>query len=905
MNRLIPLFMLSALFVAGCGGGGGSSSGGSNTGGTTPPPPDEQTNSIVATWFYEYPNQCVETFEFFADGSFEIHSADAFIAGSYDFDATVEEGDRHSLILNFEQQNQEYDCENAYEYAVGSAIEIFADFSNSLQMDWYELNTGGDVLFKLERAVSLTVSNLPQSVQAGSPVTFTVSPDIDLSTPISLLYGPSGMEVSDSGEVTWTPSIPMINPETTVSFAFTAERVLAPEQHQVTVTHADFSAPTMRKGIEVAYTSNGIQVANLIGDSNNEMVILDRTGTLSVVAAKGDAYESVFTYPYAFAGEDGMTRLALFDTNGDGVSEAFVASGSTVYHVEDVNLPPVPVFETDDIITHMLLENIDSDAAPELIIATGQYGANHDVSVYDNNFQTELLSLTTEESYNFEMTVGNVDSDTSLELVLSSGEIFDIDTGDRQWYYADGFGRVLTTGDINNDGIEEVLASSGWSALTVWDIENSSQIVSIDNEDNCSVITHNLDSDPAEEIILGDCQWGGIHGFDISGDTYTKLWTLDMVDHENIGLTAGDIDNDGEDELMWGTGTGHTGEDMLVVAELSPTPSVAWYNDNPSQLDYFTAAGWAQIAPGESAAVYVIPSTDSGYEGQRYATMTSEGDVFVSDEISSNWERNGFASIGNINGDEYDELFLFGADLYDPRIDVIELDSGIALWQMDSNNTDMSISAMTVADVNGDGFDDVVYADNEMLYLQDISNNQVLDTWATGARIVAVAVTTNSSGNTMVLVNTYEATLVLSFDNGQLGLYASGNNADGGACYNMLARPMSDSFLCVGDGYYSSNITKMSLEAVVISSVLVQGAITDAILAPDSDNIIVAFTDNDDYWGAASTSIAEVDADTGMVIWRSTSLPGMLDRHGLSHGNPESPNMSLVIGSRAGMILTH
>ncbi len=905
MNRLIPLIMLSALFVAGCGGGGGSGSGGSNTGGSTPPPPDEQTNSIVATWFYEYPNQCVETFAFFADGSFEIHSADAFIAGSYDFDATVEEGDRHSLILNFEQQNQEYDCENAYEYAVGSAIEIFADFSNSLQMDWYELNTGGDVLFELQRAVSLTVSNLPQSVEAGSPVTFTVSPDIDLSTPISLLYGPSGMEVSDSGEVTWTPSIPMINPETAVSFAFTTERVLAPEQHQVTVSHADFSAPTMRKGIEVAYTSNGIQVANLIGDSDNEMVILDRTGTLSVVAAKGDAYESVFTYPYAFAGEDGMTRLALFDTNSDGVSEAFVASGSTIYHVEDVNLPPVPVFETDDIITHMLLENIDSDAAPELIIATGQYGANHDVTVYDNNFQTELLSLTTEESYNFEMTIGNVDSDTSLELVLSSGEIFDIDTGDRQWYYADGFGRVLTTGDINNDGIEEVLASSGWSALTVWDIENSSQIVSIDNEDNCSVITHNLDSDPAEEIILGDCQWGGIHGFDISGDTYTELWTLDMVDHENIGLTAGDIDNDGEDELMWGTGTGHTGEDMLVVAELSPTPSIAWYNDSPSQLDYFTAAGWAQIAPGESAAVYVIPSTDSGYEGQRYATMTSEGDVFVSDEISSNWERNGFASIGNINGDEYDELFLFGADLYDPRIDVIELDSGIALWQMDSNNTDMSITAVTVADVNGDGFDDVVYADNEMLYLQDISNNQILDTWATGARIEAVAVTTDSSDNTMVLVNTYEATLVLSFDNGQLGLRASGNNEDGGACYNMLARPMSDSFLCVGDGYYSSNIIKMSLEAEVISSVQVQGAITDAILAPDSDNIIVAFTDNDDYWGAASTSIAEVDSNTGTVIWRSTSLPGMLDRHGLSHGNPDSPNLSLVIGSRAGMILTH
>lgn len=904
MNRLVTLGMLSALFVAGCGGGGGSET--PAPGGTTPPPPPaQQTHSVVATWFYEYPNECVETFDFFADGRFEIHSAGAFIAGSYDFDSTVDEGDRHALALYFEQQNQEPDCEGSYEYAVGSSIALFADFSVPLRMDWYELNTGGEALFELERAISLNVSNVPQTVQSGNPVTFTVSADIDTGAPVSLLYGPTGMEVSANGEVTWTPAIPMISPATSVSFAFTADRVLTPVQHQVTVTHADFTPPTMRKGIEVAYTSNGIQVTNVIGDSAKEMLILDRAGTLSVVAAKGNAYASVFTYPYAFAGDDGRTRLAVYDTNGDGVTEAFVASGTTVYHVADMNRPPVAVLETEKAIIHMLLKNIDSDAAPELIIATDEYSSVHEVTVYDNDLQTILVQFTTEETHNFEMIVGNVDSDATLELVLSSGEVYDMNSGERQWYNADGFGRVLTTGDINNDGIEEVLSSTGWSALTVWDVESRSQIVSIANEDNCSVMTQNLDNDPAEEVIIGDCQWGGIHAFDITGNTYTALWTLDMISHENIGLTTGDIDNDGDDELIWGTGTGHTGEDMLVVAELSPTPYVAWYNENPAQLDYFTAAGWAQIAPGQSAAVYVIPTTDSGYDGQRYATMTADGEVEVSAEISTNWDQHGYARIGNINGDGYDELFLFGADYYDPRIDVIELDSGIALWQMTTDNMSESISAVTVADINDDNFDDVIYADNDMLYLQDVSNNQRLGTWAAGTRINAVAVTTDSSGRKVVIVNTNSATLVLSFENNQLRLQASSNDNGNSACETILARPLSDTFLCVGMGFYSSSIMTLSLEAELLSTVSVPGQVSNAILAPDSDNLLVAFTDNDNYWGTTATSIAEVDTQTGVIIWRSVSLPGSLDRNGLALGDPQSATMSLVIGSRSGMILTH
>ena len=127
--------------------------------------PEQSTESIVATWFYEYPNACLETLEFNADGSFEVHSAEAYIAGTYEFDNTVDSGERHSLVLNFEQQNQEYDCENSNEYVVGTC-GLFADFPDAMRMKWYESQQSTEALFDLERAVRLSLSNLPETVRS-------------------------------------------------------------------------------------------------------------------------------------------------------------------------------------------------------------------------------------------------------------------------------------------------------------------------------------------------------------------------------------------------------------------------------------------------------------------------------------------------------------------------------------------------------------------------------------------------------------------------------------------------------------------------------------------------------------------------------------------------------------------
>ena len=903
MPRLIYLAVLSMVLLSGCGGGSGSSAGKTKP---TPTPPEQRTESIVATWFYEYPNACLETLEFNADGSFEVHSAEAYIAGTYEFDNTVDSGERHSLVLNFEQQNQEYDCENSNEYVVGTSVELFADFPDAMRMKWYESQQSTEALFDLERAVRLSLSNLPETVQAGSEVTFNVSADVDFAAPISLLYGPQGMVVSESGEVTWTASVPMISPKSTVHFSFASEQALEPVTAEIQVIHPNFQAPTMRKGIEVAYTSNGIQIGNFIGDTDNEILIFDRLGVLSIVEQQGDAYHSVFSYPYSFSGGDEMKRMSVYDSNNDGIVEAFVAAKNEIFHVADIKLPPLSVFTSQQRIINFAVDNLDADPKPELALLLANESGSKAVVILDDDFQAELLRTSVTTSDTIEMAIANIDDDESLELVLSSGQVYDISSAENQWYNADGFGQTMTTGDINNDGIEEIIASVGWGPLTVWDAQSRTQVVSISNQDNCSVTTANIDDDLAAEIILGDCQWGNIHAYDVTGDSYTEKWQLDMVDHGSQALIAGDVNNDGQDELVWGSGISHTGEDMLVVASMQPTPEVSWYNKNPAQLDSFVAAGWAQLSPEEEGAVYVIPSTDSGYEGQRYAIMNENGKVTLSDETSTNWANSWQGLIGDVNADGYDEMFLLGADYYDGRLDVIELHSGINQWQLTANGYNNGFSTIAVADINDDGRDDALLASREILTIHDISNEKVIDTWAAGSEIRSVSVTTDNQDNKVILLSTYSSIIALNIDDGKLSLRSSRESIDQKSCSQLFAHPESDEFVCVVSDYDNLILAKFSLDMSTTSKVTLQGEVTGAVQKPDSDNVYITMSINDSYWESQETVVAEVSVSTGAIIWQSRPLAGTTRKNSIHLGAADRQGSTpLVIGTNAGMILTH
>ncbi len=58
-----------------------------------------------------------------------------------------------------------------------------------------------------------------------------------------------------------------------------------------------------------------------------------------------------------------------------------------------------------------------------------------------------------------------------------------------------------------------------------------------------------FDSDGDLDVIYGDDQWGEVHGID--AQTGIQIGYIDNPEHGVVGLSIGDYDNDGVNEVSW------------------------------------------------------------------------------------------------------------------------------------------------------------------------------------------------------------------------------------------------------------------------------------------------------------------------------------------------------------------
>jgi hypothetical protein len=123
-KKIVPYLVILAM-VSACSGG-------------EQPTDASQTNSIVGIWRYEYPTKpCVDTYEFAADGTVAVRSAEEVVSGNYSFKDTVPTGERHSLIINITADNGRPDCEGSTKNHVGFTNHVFVEFDTKSQIGWY------------------------------------------------------------------------------------------------------------------------------------------------------------------------------------------------------------------------------------------------------------------------------------------------------------------------------------------------------------------------------------------------------------------------------------------------------------------------------------------------------------------------------------------------------------------------------------------------------------------------------------------------------------------------------------------------------------------------------------------------------------------------------------------------
>ena len=177
--------------------------------------------------------------------------------------------------------------------------------------------------------------------------------------------------------------------------------------------------------------------------------------------------------------------------------------------------------------------------------------------------------------------------------------------------------------------------------------------------------------------------------------------------------------------MFWSSGTTSTGEDVLASADVANGIPTTNELRTAVELDYFTAAGWADLLPGDERAVFFVPSSQSGYEGGRILTMDTNGVTAVGGELSSNWDNSTSAVTADFNNDGAGDIFVPTTETYDGAISVIQLHDGTVQWS-NAGDYDSDIGVIRAIDMNNDGYDDLVYEDSNQIKAVDIQNQLLL-----------------------------------------------------------------------------------------------------------------------------------------------------------------------------------
>jgi len=604
---------------------------------------------------------------------------------------------------------------------------VVSDGANRIQGSLTSFEVG-------DSPAQVELQNVPETVRAGSQVQFSariVDPDVrDSSSNASLVAGPANASIDENGLITWDVPDNFLFPQQRYKFTFGWPDSSNTDTHSVSIeATSDNTNMLVRSGIEVPYSNDSLWVADFDGDGNNELLTTDSSRGISIIKVNTNSYEQSWMYGGEIGVAGAIKNVMAGDINDDGKADIVVATAHGVSTITDLNGSASPVYSNNNrYVIAARLADIDGDSIPELFILSG------DDDYSDAGRQLDILSFASPATplFTFDLdgaddfAVANVDNDGAMELIVNTGLVYDLNSGENQWYNGSGFGSEhVAAGDINGDGVAEIFGASRWGAVTVYDARDRSQLAAIDDLNICDLISYDIDQDNRDELLTADCQWGNISAYSLNGGSLVNDWSIDMLAHSAVSLTAGDADNDGALELFWSSGTTSTGEDILASADVTNGIPTTNQLRTAVELDYFTAAGWADLLPGDERAVFFVPSSQSGYEGGRILTMDTNGVTAVGGELSSNWDNSTSAVTADYNNDGAGDIFVPTTETYDGAISVIQLHDGTVQWS-NAGDYDSDIGVIRAIDMNNDGYDDLVYEDSNQIKAVDVQNQLLL-----------------------------------------------------------------------------------------------------------------------------------------------------------------------------------
>lgn len=766
---------------------------------------------------------------------------------------------------------------------------------------------------------TLTIS-APDTVAWGAPLAFSaaiIDPDGDAVGPqptCVLRRGPAGMTVSPACEGSWTPTLPMFERELAVTFEVgVAGTTAGAAERTVRVLDPARRYPLRRTGLDIPVQQNGLVAIDPDGDGTSTLLVAAWSGLYELAYVAG-TYQQVWSAPFASVGGS-PTAVDARDVDGDGRPEVFVASAAGLVKLDGVDRREVGHLALGCL--DLEVADLDRDGAPELACLSGDayYGSTQRLVVVDpvtltTRWESATLALGSS------LAVGNVDRDAALEIVTAGGYVFDGATYANEWASSTAFGQAVDTGDLDGDGVEEIVGMDAWSRFRGFSAIGKSPLWEQATSDNDALLVADVDRDGVSEIVVGDGQWGNVTAYRYRPGT-NDLATVFAVDSRNHGVTSlavADLDGDGLLELAWGTGASSSGADDLVIAGHGPAMAVAWITGNPSQLEgpFLGAVPARTTAGGAPALLFQTPESNAGYGGSRLVRMDPSGAVSVSVEIGSNWSRNGALAAADFDGDGVDEAFLATASLYDGYVVAWDFAAGAAAWSSPPGTADGR--AIVAADLNADGAPDLVTitSDGYVVAYDPLHQTLLFKSTSIGAGVdLAVADLDGSGTPEIVALSTGRVVVFEKASSGPVPwLERASVTLSGGVDLEVADcdRDGTPEIYVLVAPFWSGETTVHRLGATLAS------AGTFAVpypatslhvedLGPSRRNLILAKSGGS-YGAATPVTLEAVDAVTGGRIWQSPPLWGTVPPNSLHYVGADGGGRAIAFGTTLGMYLT-
>jgi hypothetical protein len=426
---------------------------------------------------------------------------------------------------------------------------------------------------------------------------------------------------------------------------------------------------------------SSIQSISNAGDVNNDGFDDIIIGFPSPVSSLGSPLPGSANIYY---GGNPMDNASDVYFSGENNGDEF---GSSVSNAGDVNNDGF-----DDVII----------GAPKHNLSTGRGYIFYGGSSMDNNVDVTLTGNFADDLFGSSVTsAGDVNNDGFDDVVVNAYG-FNSNTGRIMVYYGgsfmDSFPEVIidgqtssgyfgflisAAGDVNNDGFDDLVASSP--------------------------------IDSSAFLFLGGSSMDNISDVEFIGNDLNDLIGYSVSN-------AGDVNNDGFDDVILGAFNSGSGSAYIYLggSVMDPIPDILFTGENTSDSYGASVSSAGDINNDGFDDIIVGASRYNGQIGRAYiyyghSSMDNSADMTLSPQGLANLFGTSASSAGDVNNDGYDDIIVsarsnnyfrgrvyiyYGGNIMDDVADVI--------LNGENSYDSFGISVSKAGDVNNDGFDDVV-----------------------------------------------------------------------------------------------------------------------------------------------------------------------------------------------------